>query len=118
MSSTWSNKIELLATLSDRERAVFERVVEGRSGDSIADVMFLSPKTVATYKGRIVKKLKLSTKGRTRNAAILDFYMDLTLACAESVQHVTGQQWMNGYRAAIEHIKDPKLAWAEELLSL
>jgi len=47
--------------LSDREFEVFERLARGRSVGEIAIELFLSPKTVSTYRRRILEKLGLET---------------------------------------------------------
>ncbi len=46
-----------LATLSRREREVLQLVVEGRTSAEIADTLFLSVKTVETYRRRLMQKL-------------------------------------------------------------
>lgn len=46
-----------LASLSARERQVLQLVVEGRSSAQIALQIHLSPKTVETYRSRLMKKL-------------------------------------------------------------
>lgn len=46
-----------LARLSTREREILPFVVEGRSSAEIAKTIFLSPKTVETYRSRLMKKL-------------------------------------------------------------
>jgi DNA-binding NarL/FixJ family response regulator len=46
-----------LAALSSREREVFQLVVEGKTNQQIADILFLSPKTVETYRSRMMQKL-------------------------------------------------------------
>jgi DNA-binding NarL/FixJ family response regulator len=46
-----------LTPLSPREREVFQLVVEGKSNPQIADILFLSPKTVETYRSRMMQKL-------------------------------------------------------------
>jgi len=48
-----------LESLSRREREVLQLVVEGRSSADIAKVMILSPKTVETYRSRLMKKLRV-----------------------------------------------------------
>jgi RNA polymerase sigma factor (sigma-70 family) len=48
-----------LARLSPREREVMQLVVEGRSSAEIADILSLSPKTVETYRSRLMKKLNI-----------------------------------------------------------
>jgi DNA-binding NarL/FixJ family response regulator len=49
-----------LARLSAREREVLQLVVEGKSSADIAETLFLSPKTVETYRSRLMKKLGIS----------------------------------------------------------
>lgn len=46
-----------LERLSEREREVLQLVVEGRSSAEIASAINLSPKTVETYRSRIMRKL-------------------------------------------------------------
>ncbi len=49
-----------LDSLSARERQVMQLVVEGHSSAEIAATVHLSPKTVETYRGRLMKKLAVS----------------------------------------------------------
>jgi DNA-binding NarL/FixJ family response regulator len=46
-----------LAALSDREREVFHLVVEGQSSAEIGEILCLSPKTIETYRSRLMHKL-------------------------------------------------------------
>jgi DNA-binding NarL/FixJ family response regulator len=46
-----------LESLSSRERQVIQLVVEGKSSAEIAGIVHLSPKTVETYRSRLMKKL-------------------------------------------------------------
>lgn len=46
-----------IESLSEREREVLQLVVEGRSSAEIAASIHLSPKTVETYRSRIMQKL-------------------------------------------------------------
>jgi DNA-binding NarL/FixJ family response regulator len=48
-----------LERLSPRELEVLQFVVEGQSSAQIAEVLQLSPKTVETYRGRIMQKLDI-----------------------------------------------------------
>ncbi len=48
-----------LARLSPREREVLQLVVEGKSSAEIAEIIHLSPKTVETYRGNLMKKLEI-----------------------------------------------------------
>ncbi len=55
--SSESSKYDLL---SDREQQVFRLVIEGNSTKKIADLLFLSPKTVEKHRSNISKKLGIS----------------------------------------------------------
>jgi len=55
-----SDKPGPLDSLSDRERQVLQLVVEGHSSAEIAELVNLSPKSVDTYRSRLMKKLGVS----------------------------------------------------------
>jgi len=71
VSSTLAEKLALRLTpeqerppherLSDREYRVMWLLASGRTLQQIAEEMRLSPSTVSTYRGRILKKLALNT---------------------------------------------------------
>ncbi|MBI5606333.1 MAG: response regulator transcription factor [Deltaproteobacteria bacterium] len=46
-----------LERLSSREREILQLVVEGYSSVKIGETLFISPKTVETYRGRLMEKL-------------------------------------------------------------
>lgn len=46
-----------LDSLSQRERAILQLLVEGKSGIEIARLLHVSPKTVDTYRSRMMQKL-------------------------------------------------------------
>jgi DNA-binding NarL/FixJ family response regulator len=46
-----------LAALSPRELEVLQLVVEGKTSTEIARILTLSPKTIETYRGRLMRKL-------------------------------------------------------------
>jgi Response regulator containing a CheY-like receiver domain and an HTH DNA-binding domain len=46
-------------TLSDREREVLKLIAEGRTNREIAELLFLSVKTVQTHRGNLMHKLGL-----------------------------------------------------------
>jgi len=48
-----------LESLSKREREILQLVVEGHSSAQIAQALALSPKTVETYRSRLMQKLEL-----------------------------------------------------------
>lgn len=49
-----------LESLSRRERQILQLVAEGRSSSQIGELLCLSPKTVDTYRSRLMQKLGLS----------------------------------------------------------
>ena len=49
-----------LSLLSPRERQIILMVVEGQSSAAIGTTLHLSPKTVATYRSRLMKKLDVT----------------------------------------------------------
>ncbi|MFV9504280.1 MAG: response regulator [Oscillochloridaceae bacterium umkhey_bin13] len=49
-----------LASLSERERQVLQLTVEGQTAAQIAEQLTLSPKTVETYRSRVMQKLGLA----------------------------------------------------------
>jgi DNA-binding NarL/FixJ family response regulator len=48
-----------LSRLSPREKEIMQLVVEGKSSVEIANIIFLSPKTVETYRSRLMQKLNV-----------------------------------------------------------
>ncbi len=50
-----------LETLSDRELQVLKRLAEGRTSKEIAQDLYISAKTVDTYRARLLTKLQLDT---------------------------------------------------------
>ena len=57
-------------SLSDREAEVFRLVALGHSNGEIAELMFLSVKTIETYKARLMKKLELRTRSELVRRAL------------------------------------------------
>lgn len=53
--------IELLKSINDRELMVLQLFAQGRTNKEIATGMFLSNKTVSTYKQRLMQKLNAET---------------------------------------------------------
>jgi len=56
-----SHELELFRLVNDRELMVLQLFAQGRSNKEIAKGMFLSNKTVSTYKKRLMHKLRAST---------------------------------------------------------
>jgi DNA-binding NarL/FixJ family response regulator len=48
-----------IQSLSPREREIIQLVVEGKSSSQIATILFLSVKTIETYRSRLMKKLDI-----------------------------------------------------------
>jgi DNA-binding NarL/FixJ family response regulator len=46
-----------LEKLSSREREILQLVVEGKTSQTISEILFVSPKTVETYRHRLMQKL-------------------------------------------------------------
>ena len=51
--------LDPLSRLSHRERQVLQLIADGKSNSEIADTLFLSPKTVETYRSRLMRKLEI-----------------------------------------------------------
>ena len=51
----------LHALLSDREHMIFRKLTAGRGISEIAQQLNLSPKTVSTYKARVLQKMEMSS---------------------------------------------------------
>ena len=49
-----------LESLASREREVLQLVAEGKTSVEISDILYLSPKTVETYRSRLMQKLGVS----------------------------------------------------------
>jgi DNA-binding NarL/FixJ family response regulator len=52
-----ASKSPALKLLSRREREVLKYVVEGKSDNEIATLLQVAPKSVETYRGRMMEKL-------------------------------------------------------------
>ncbi len=57
---TLPKEVNPLSLLSPRERQIILMVVEGHSSAAIGATLHLSPKTVATYRSRLMKKLAVT----------------------------------------------------------
>lgn len=57
---TMASETSPLERLSRRENEVLQLVVEGRSSVEIGEMLSLSPKTVDTYRSRLMQKLEIS----------------------------------------------------------
>lgn len=61
---------EVLDQLSEREREVFHLVAHGHTNQAIADKLFLSVKTVESYRARLMTKLGLKTRAELTQMAL------------------------------------------------
>ncbi len=67
LTSLWSGdeskneSSDPLSTLSPREREVFHLLANGKSNVGIAEVLYISPRTVETHRSKKVRKLGLQT---------------------------------------------------------
>lgn len=61
---------QLHEKLSDREFKVFILIVEGKNLNEIADKLFISNKTVSTYKTRLLEKMKMKSVAELTKYAI------------------------------------------------
>ena len=63
--------------LSDREFQVLRLIAVGKTGKEIADELLLSPKTVSTYRCRILEKLDMKSSSELVHYALRKGLMDL-----------------------------------------
>ncbi|MEE9120417.1 MAG: response regulator transcription factor [Syntrophobacteria bacterium] len=63
-------------TLSDREFQVMCMIAKGRTIKNIAEELFLSPKTVSTYRSRILEKMKMKSNEELTHYAINNHLID------------------------------------------
>jgi two-component system invasion response regulator UvrY len=59
-----------LGKLSAREMQIMLMITRGQSTQAISDVLFLSPKTVSTYRHRLFEKLDVSNDVELTHLAI------------------------------------------------
>ncbi|QOY72411.1 response regulator transcription factor [Pseudomonas sp. OST1909] len=56
-----SSDESLIQKLSDRELSILQQLARGMTNKEISEAMFLSSKTVSTYKARLIEKLKVKS---------------------------------------------------------
>ncbi|MFK0095052.1 response regulator [Pseudomonas sp. NPDC090592] len=56
-----ASEAQRIATLSDRELMILQHLARGLSNKAVGEAMLLSNKTVSTYKGRLLEKLRLNS---------------------------------------------------------
>ena len=59
-----------LDCLSEREREILQLVVEGKTSAEIAEILFLSPKTVESYRSRMMHKLDVPNQSALIKLAV------------------------------------------------
>ncbi len=62
--------------LSDREFEVFRLIASGKTVKQIADDLFLSVKTISTYRSRILEKMKMKTNAELMHYALKQHMLD------------------------------------------
>lgn len=67
---------QLHENLSDREFQVMKKLAAGKTIKEISEELFLSPKTVSTYRTRIYEKMKFSSKAELTGYAIKNQLID------------------------------------------
>lgn len=63
-------------TLSDREFQVMCMIAKGRTIKNIAEELYLSPKTVSTYRSRILEKMKMKSNEELTHYVINNHLID------------------------------------------
>ncbi|MDE1167946.1 MAG: response regulator transcription factor [Pseudomonas sp.] len=58
-SDALNSEAQCIASLTDRELLVLQQLARGYSNKAIGDAMLLSNKTISTYKGRLIQKLRV-----------------------------------------------------------
>ncbi len=64
------------ATLSDRELEVLRMMASGKTNSQIADVLALSPKTISTYRTRLLEKMSMTTTAELIRYAVENGLVD------------------------------------------
>ena len=67
-----------LGTLSAREMQVMLMIIRGQSTQEISDALFLSPKTISTYRHRLFEKLDVSNDVELTHLAIRHGLLETT----------------------------------------
>ena len=63
-------------TLSDREFQIMNMIVRGKTIKDVAEELYLSPKTVSTYRHRILEKMNLKNNEELTSYAINNHLID------------------------------------------
>jgi two-component system invasion response regulator UvrY len=73
--------------LSTRETQVLQQILEGRRNQEISDILCLSPKTISTYRQRILEKLDI------RNASVSVPRRSAPIASGFSRNSISAMTW-------------------------
>ena len=73
---SFSSDKPLHETLSDREYQILCMIASGKTVGQIAEELFLSVKTVSTYRGRILEKMHLKNNAELTSYAIQNHLVD------------------------------------------
>ena len=76
-----------LENLSPREREILQLVAEGKTSAAIADILFISQKTVETYRSRMMQKLDLKDTAALVKLAITHGLTGLDLNIIEELRN-------------------------------
>ncbi|HEX6694242.1 MAG TPA: response regulator transcription factor [Longimicrobiales bacterium] len=76
-----SSGVDPLAKLTDRERDVLQQTAQGFSSSEIGEKLFISPKTVDTYRSRVMEKI-----GLTHRSELVRFALETGLLKANDAQ--------------------------------
>jgi len=63
-------------TLSDREYQVMRMIASGKTGKEIGEELFLSVKTISTYRSRILEKMKMKSSTELTHYALKNGLVD------------------------------------------
>jgi two-component system, NarL family, invasion response regulator UvrY len=63
-------------TLSDRELEVYRMIAAGKTTTQIAEELFLSVKTISTYRSRILEKMRMKTNAELIHYAVKHIIFD------------------------------------------
>jgi two-component system invasion response regulator UvrY len=63
-------------TLSDREFEVMRLIASGKTVNEIADLLSLSPRTISTYRARLLEKMRMKTNAELIHYAIQNKLVD------------------------------------------
>jgi DNA-binding CsgD family transcriptional regulator len=75
-SFTHRNQLHNHSALSDRELEVLRMMASGKTNSQIANVLALSPKTISTYRTRLLEKMGMTTTAELIRYAVENGLVD------------------------------------------